>query len=268
MPKADQSSAPRHPLGKLSIYRDFQSHHLRHPRDMAIWMPPGSAIDLRERYPVMILHDGQNLFDPRTSFIPGHTWNAHRAVVRLIRAGRIPPLILVGVYNTGEHRIDEYTPSRDHRRQRGGHAEAYGRMITEELLPWLVLHHRTLPGPRNTALCGSSLGGLAALAIGLRRPEVFGAIAAFSPSLWWDRKFLFRMVAKMPAKTHQRLWIDTGTKEGPGTIEISRSFRDVLVAKGWSEGDDLGYHEAKGAEHTERAWGRRFGRMMEFLVRT
>ena len=263
----DLKAPPRHSLGKLRVHRGFQSRHLHRARDLAIWMPPGFAAEPDARYPVIILHDGQNLFDPKTSFIPGHTWNAHRTVARLIRAGLIPPLVLVGIYNTGEHRIDEYTPTRDPRRQAGGHAGAYGRMIVEELLPWLVEHHRTLPGPRNTALAGSSLGGLATLAIGLRHPEVFGALAAFSPSVWWDRKWIIKSVAKMPRRTHQRLWVDIGTKEGPGMVEVTRDFRDALVAKGWREGDDLGYHEAKGAKHTERAWGRRFGRMLEFLVR-
>ncbi|MCC6745110.1 MAG: alpha/beta hydrolase [Acidobacteria bacterium] len=260
--------APRQAIGKLLVHKAFESKFVKHPRDIAIWMPPGFRTQPEERYPVMILHDGQNLFDPRTSFIPGHTWNAHRPVARMIRAGQIPPLVLVGVYNTGEHRMDEYTPSRDPARKQGGQAAAYGRMIVEELLPWLVANHRTLPGPRNTALGGSSLGGLATLAIGLQRPDVFGALAAFSPSVWWDRKWMVKKVLKMPARTHQRIWLDMGTREGPGMLEVAREFRDALVTKGWSEGEDLGYLEARGAQHTERAWGRRFGMMMEFLVRT
>lgn len=217
---------------------------------------------------MMVLHDGQNLFDPRTAFIPGHTWNAHRKVARLIRSGRIPPLVLVGVYNTGEHRIDEYTPTRDPVRKHGGHVDAYAHMLVDELLPWLVNNHRTLPGPRNTALGGSSLGGLATLAIGLRRPDVFGALAALSPSVWWDRKWMIRMVNRMPTRTHQRLWIDMGTKEGPGMLQVVREFRDALIEKGWREGVDLGYCEVKRAEHTERAWGRRIARVLEFLVRS
>ncbi len=268
MSNALQKAPPRHPQGKLWLHKDFHSPHLEHRRHVIVWTPPGYALDETARFPVMVLHDGQNLFDPRTSFIPGHTWNAHRTTARMIRAGAIPPLVLAGVYNTGEHRIHEYTPTRDSRRQAGGQVDAYGRMIVDDLLPWLVEHYRTLPGPRNTALAGSSLGGLATLAIGLKRPDVFGALAAFSPSIWWDRKFLFRMVARMPARTHQRLWLDMGTKEGPGMLDVARNFRDLLVAKGWREGEDLGYHEAKGAKHNERAWGRRFGKMMEFLVRT
>lgn len=268
MSTAAPKPPPRHALGKLRIHKAFRSNFVENPRDIAIWMPPGAAVNPNERYPVMVLHDGQNLFDPKTSFIPGHSWNAHRTVAKLIRIGRIPPLVLVGVSNTGEHRIDEYTPTRDAVRKAGGKSDLYGRMIVEELLPWLVRNHRTLPGPRNTALGGSSLGGLATLTIGLQRPDVFGALAAFSPSVWWDRRWIFRMVGKMPTRTHQRIWLDMGTKEGPGMLEVARDFRDALVAKGWQQDVDLGYYEAKNAMHTERAWGRRVGRMMEFLVRT
>ncbi|MBK6427861.1 MAG: hypothetical protein IPF82_17240 [Blastocatellia bacterium] len=72
MPKAAHSTAPRHPLGKLRLHKDFYSRHLEHRRNVVVWTPPGYAVDETARFPVMVLHDGQNLFDPKTSFIPGH----------------------------------------------------------------------------------------------------------------------------------------------------------------------------------------------------
>lgn len=268
MSKTNRTTKRRlQPLGKLHRHKDFRSDRLAHARDLIVWTPPGYDLDDEQRYPVVVMHDGQNLFDPKTSYIPGNTWAAHRSVSRLIWAGDLPRMILVGVNHTGEHRIDEYTPTRDAHQKRGGRAEAYGNLIVEDLLPWVAANYRTLEGPRNTALGGSSLGGLATLAIGLRRPDVFGALAAFSPSIWWDKRWIIRMVQGLPARTDQRIWLDMGQKEGPHMLHLARHLRDALVGKGWIEGEDLGYYEARHGKHTERAWGRRFGPALTFLAR-
>ena len=89
----------------------------------------------------------------------------------------------MGIFNTGEHRIEEYTPTRD-RKLGGGHAELYGRMLVEELKPFIESRYRTLSGPTNTGLGGSSLGGLATVYLGFTYPEVFGKLAVLSPSVW------------------------------------------------------------------------------------
>ena len=113
------------------------------------------------------MQDGQNLFDPDTSFQKGNYWRMGETADALIFAGEIEPLIIVGIYNTGEHRIDEYTPVED-RRLGGGQADAYGQMLVEELKPFVDRSYRTLPGPANCGLGGSSLGGLVTLYLGLR----------------------------------------------------------------------------------------------------
>src|SRR5256886_2826321 len=89
-----------------------------------------------KRYPVLYLHDGQNLFDGATSFIPGQEWRVDETAQRLIGAGKIEPLIIVGVYNTGKDRINEYTPAEDPKYKLGGKADLYGRMLVEELKPF------------------------------------------------------------------------------------------------------------------------------------
>ena len=90
------------------------------------------------------MQDGQNLFDPETSFMKGNYWRLGETADALILAGKIEPLVMVGIYNTGEHRIDEYTPVED-RRLGGGHADAYGQMLVEELRPFVA---QTVPGNR------------------------------------------------------------------------------------------------------------------------
>jgi predicted alpha/beta superfamily hydrolase len=138
-------------------------------------------------YPVLYLNDGQNLFDPATSFIKGRTWRVREAADAAIEAGEVEPLIIVGIYNTGDRRLAEYTHERDWQ-MGGGEADSYGELLTRELMPWIAEHYRVRAGREHTGLGGSSLGGLVSLYLGLRYAEVFGRLAVLSPSVWWNHK--------------------------------------------------------------------------------
>ena len=121
-------------------------------------MPPDYERDTHHRYPVLYMHDGQNLFDSSTAF-GGNEWRLDDTAEELIERGAIEPLIIVGIYNTGEQRIHEYTPTAD-AKLGGGKADLYGRMLVEEVRPFIDGTYRTLRGAENTGLGGSSLGGL------------------------------------------------------------------------------------------------------------
>jgi len=179
-------------------------------------------------------------------------------------SGRIEPIIIVGVYNTGEHRVDEYTPTA-RPDGRGGQADAYGRMLVEELKRFIDKTYKTLPGMANTALGGSSLGGLLTLHLGLRYPTTFGKLAVLSPSVWWDERVIVQEVQALQGKTSQRIWLDAGTREDKDVIPDVRLLRDALVAKGWVIPEDLMYFEARGGEHNERSWAKRVGKVLKFL---
>jgi enterochelin esterase-like enzyme len=183
----------------------------------------------------------------------------------LINARAIEPLIVVGVYHMGEGRVAEYTPTRDARVGQGGGAQLYGRMLVEELKPFVDAHYRTLPGAEHTGIGGSSLGGLVSLCTALRYPAVFGKLAALSPSVFWDRRHILGCVAQLNAKLPLRIWLDTGTGEGWYTTEYARMLRDALVAKGWTLDAELNYFEADGATHDEHAWAERVAPMLKFL---
>jgi predicted alpha/beta superfamily hydrolase len=254
--------------GHLRLHLKVASAHLEHPRTVIVALPPGYDDTPGRQFPVLYLQDGQNLFDPATSFIPGHYWAVDRTANALIAAGHIAPLIVVGVYNTGDHRIDEYTPTVDPRVRRGGKADLYGRFLVDELIPFISATYRTHPEPSLTGLGGSSLGGLVSLYLGLQYPHVFGRVAAMSPSAWWDRKAIVRVVKELPSRTPQRIWLDMGTREGRGLTAMARELRDGLVAKGWRPRTDLAYHEARNARHSELAWARRVGPMLQFLYGT
>jgi predicted alpha/beta superfamily hydrolase len=248
----------------LRLHEQFHSRFLPAERNLVVYLPPGYAENPQHRYPVLYLHDGQNLFDGKTAYIPGKDWKADETAEDLINSGAIQPLIMVGIYNTGEQRIQEYTPWPDPKLG-GGHADLYGRMLVEELIPFINQRYRTLPGPGETGLGGSSLGGLVTLYLGLRYPEVFGKLAVLSPSIWWDNKYMLDFVDRIGLKPRLKIWLDVGTAEGEDTLKNAEQVRDELLKCGWVEGDDLRYAEFKGARHEETAWGARVAPILKFL---
>jgi predicted alpha/beta superfamily hydrolase len=247
----------------LQIHRRFAAQHLGNRRDIAVWLPPGYH-DSRERYPVFYLQDGQNLFDPATAFA-GQDWRAGATADEMTAKNEIRPVILVGVYHTGVHRISEYTPTRDRRRRKGGKADRYARMLAREIKPFIDREYRTLKGAANAAVGGSSLGALASLMGAMEYPRVFGAAAVISPSVWWDDRSILRFVCTHKGTARPRIWLDVGTAEGAGVVEDTRALRDALLEHGWRCGADLQYQEIEGAPHSETAWGARFGAVLAYL---
>src|SRR4029077_17622035 len=137
--------------------------------------------------------------------------------------------------------------------------------LTEEVLPFAQNEYRTLPGPANTGLGGSSLGGLVTLYIGLKMPRIFGKLAALSPSVWWNQRVIARFAESARVFPRPRIWLDTATREGPRVVQDVENFREVLLEKGWRLGEDLYYARVEGAEHNEAAWAQRVGPFLQFL---
>ena len=267
-PKAPAPAPPaRLPslTGTFRTHANFPSRFLAKGRDVLVYLPPGydAPGNRARRYPVLYLHDGQNVFDGATSFLPNREWRVDETAQALIEEKAIEPLLIVAVYNAGADRNDEYTPTRGERF--GGKADAYGRMLVEELKPFIDRTYRTRKDAANTGLGGSSFGGLVSLYLGLKYPDVFGKLAVVSPSVWWDSRFPLRQVAALAAHPPLRIWMDMGTGEGERSVADARALRDALVAKGWTPGKDLSYLEAPGAEHNEDAWARRVEPMLRFL---
>jgi len=251
--------------GDFRTHTKFHSKFLPTDRDLLVYLPPGYEKEKRRRYPVLYLHDGQNLFDGATSFIPGQEWRVDETAQALITSKAIEPLIIVGIYNTGKERVEEYTPSADPKFKVGGKADLYGRLIVEELKPFVDSHYRTKRDASHTGLGGSSLGGLVTLYLGLRYQKVFGKLAVVSPSVWWDDKRIVRDVEALKSPTRARIWLDMGTDEGEFAARDARTLRDALVARGWRLERDMKYFEAVGAKHSETAWAERVEPMLKFL---
>lgn len=255
--------------GNIESHPAFESRILGNRRDVLVYLPPGYRRARSRRFPVLYLHDGQNVFDAATAF--GNVeWSADETAQRLVEQKLIEPVIIVAVANTGENRIHEYAPSRGRleegkRRRSKGLLRQYGAFLSHELKPFIDARYRTLTEPEHTGLGGSSLGGLATIALGLWFPNVFRRLAVMSPSIWWDDCVLYKLVAKLDEekKPPLKIWLDTGTNE-PGW-ERARVLRDGLLEKGWRLHDDLHYFEDEGAGHSEGAWAHRFDAVLRFL---
>jgi predicted alpha/beta superfamily hydrolase len=260
---SDLAANPRY-----EVY-EFHSAILPDDRDIAVYLPPQYfEEEFKElRFPVFYLHDGQNLFDGLTSYIPGRTWRANTTADELVLANKIEPVILVGVANTGLRRMAEYTPTRDFK-MGGGEGRSYGRLLSEEVKTFIDATYRTLPNPANTALGGSSLGGLISLYLGLENPDIWGKLAVMSPSLWWDHRSIFEFLPRQnprPEVPAVKIWIDMGTAEGMRHVRDADLLYSRLTKAGFRPGTDVVYTKVQGAVHNEEAWADRFGAILEFL---
>ncbi|MET0856690.1 MAG: alpha/beta hydrolase-fold protein [Telluria sp.] len=237
------------PFGKVSVKPGFESPQLKNTRSLRIYLPPSYEENPAKRYPVLYMHDGQNLFDARTAAY-GTEWGIDETVNRLVATGKMDEVIVVGIDNTPD-RIPEYTPCCD-RKHGGGTLAGYEAFIVDTLKPAIDKMLRTLPGKEHTAIMGSSLGGIASVVIAQHRPDVFSKAGGVSSSFWWNDKAL---VAKVPARVPVKFYIDAGTN-GDG-LEETMLMRDAMLAQGYVAGTDLFYFAAEGGRHNEKSWAAR-----------
>ena len=249
--------------GRIEHIPEFMSKIFGNLRQVTVYLPAGYDEREDRRYPVLYMQDGQNLFDASRAYVPGQHWRLQEAADGAIGERAAEPMIIVGVDHAGPARIDEYTPVIDPRHKGGGRAGDYARMLIEELKPMIDARYRTRVDAENTAIGGSSLGGLVSLWITLEHPQVFRRAAAMSPSVWWSGNAILNDVDAYQGP-RPRLWVDTGGREGYETLSNARKLRDRLAAKGWDE-DTFRYFEDHRGDHSERAWGRRVRQALEFL---
>ena len=252
-------------VGGLAHYPAITSRFLTQAHELVVCVPPGYDTDTDRYYPVVYLHDGQNVFDEYPMAPFGVQWGVDTTARALIHAGALEPIILVAIGNAGRDRIDEYTPTRDAGHDAGGLADRYGQMLAYEIKPFIDRHYRTKRDAANTGLIGSSLGGLLTLHLGLTHPAIFGKLALLSPSVWWDDRWIVRqLVTNVGGRPDLTIWLDVGTLE-KRMLRGARLLCRVLQRRGWRLGENLEYAEIEGALHDERSWGLRIGRVLRFL---
>lgn len=240
--------------GTLEVLPSVHSPQLGNDRPVVIYLPPSYRHVPECRYPVIYLHDGQNLFDRTTSYI-GVEWGVDETLEALSTEGI--EAIAVGIWNT-EQRMSEYSPFPNWFMGRG---EAYLDFIVDTVMPTIAQLYRVLPGRNNTVLFGSSMGGLISLYGFITRPHIFGRVGAMSPAFWVGNGMMHTVVRERPF-VPGRIYIDHGTREyNPYRM------RDVLLEKGYRLGEDLVYLSERGGEHDERAWARRLPNALRFLLK-
>ncbi len=251
---------------RLHLHREFASIYLPDKRDLIVYLPPGYNPHAERAYPVLYLHDGQNLFDGRTSFIPGRTWELREQADAAIEAGEVEPLVIVGIYNTGGRRLAEYTHERNWQ-MGGGEADSYSLLVTRELMPWIAGRYRVRTDREGTGMGGSSLGGLVTLYMGLRHAEKFGRLALLSPSVWWNHKSILGYLNERAPEIWERprIWLDVGDREGNRTLHDAEHLARRLKANGWRPDENLHFERIHGGSHDEASWSRRAQPMLRFL---
>jgi predicted alpha/beta superfamily hydrolase len=250
------------------------------PRDIIVWLPPGyddqpARSDPEQearpvdRYPVLYMHDGQNIIDPATSSF-GTDWEVDETCTRLIAEKKIPPLIVVGIYNTPQ-RNQEYLP--------GAKGTAYMSFVINELKPFIDTQYRTKPGRESTFVGGSSAGGLSAFMLAWEHPDVFGGAICMSPAFRLEKDlaahdsdavsidYVTTVERSRPPKLPTFFYIDIG---GQGLETRLQPGVDAMLAalkfKGLREGRDIGYIRDPAAQHFEGAWAKRFPASLEALL--
>jgi len=245
--------------GNVKRLEALWSPQLENRRDILVYLPP-SYEPGRRRYPVLYMHDGQNLFDQATSF--AGEWHVDGTMEVLGRRGI--EAIVVAIFNLGEHRLDEYSPFPD--KMGGGKGDLYLDFIVQTLKPIIDRDFRTLPDREHTCVAGSSMGGLISLYAYFRNPETFGVAGVMSPALWFANRAVFDYVENAPFSAG-KIYLDIGTREGVQTLADVRRMRDLLVKKGYRLRRDLFYVEESGAAHEEAAWRRRIRFAVPFFLR-
>lgn len=259
-------------------FENFTSRHVP-PRHVDVWLPPGYD-DGHGRYPVLYMHDGQNCFNPQEASF-GVAWEAQHALERLIATGEARPAIIVGIWNVAPRRWIEYRPARPFdylskstRRKvlagLGGppKSDAYLAFIVEELKPHIDGRFRTLPDSGDTAVMGSSMGGLISLYALCEYPDVFGAAGCVSTH-WPAVEGVITpyLRDRLPDPASHRLYFDYGTHTLDALYRPLQERVDAVVAAaGYTSGVNWLTRAYPGTGHFELDWQRRVHVPLRFLL--
>lgn len=244
---------PHSAVGDVRIMPQVWIPQLETKRDILIYAPPSYNTSAK-RYPVIYMHDGQNLFDIATAYA-GHDWRVGETMEALSVEGY--EALIVGIDHGGEQRLVEYNPFPGKFPGRGAEHVAF---LCDTLKPFIDSVFRTRPEHAATGVFGSSMGGLISLYAFFSHPQVFGLCGAMSPSLFVNQNAIIGY-ARAAAWNEGRIYLDNGTRE-----PSARPMYDALRAKGYRSRRHLKYVNERGARHTENAWARRLPNALRFLL--
>lgn len=265
--------------GTVIKVEDFASDYVK-PRHLEIWLPPSYDAALDARYPVLYMHDGQNLFDPAQSQYSQTDWGVDEAMTRLIEQGKVREAIVVGIWST-DLRNPEYFPEKaaDAYADRfydefpefdadAIQSDNYLRFVVHELKPYVDETYRTKTGRDDTFIMGSSMGGLISAYAISEYPEVFGGAGCVSTHFpMGDGAIVEYLSDKLPDPATHKLYFDYGTETLDYNYEGYQDRMDAAVlAAGYVRGENWMTEKFEGAEHSERAWRARVHVPLTFLL--
>jgi predicted alpha/beta superfamily hydrolase len=254
-------------------------------RTIRVYLPSSLEINPDLKLPVIYMHDGQNLFDRSTSAY-GHIWDVHNTIESKLNDS-FKGVIVVGIDNGGGlERLDEYSPWVSTKveelkelnlegRNVGGLGEKYSLDLVNTLKPYIDNKYPVLTDKSNTYIIGSSMGGVISLYIGVKYPEIFSSVGAFSTAVWFCEEELLNYIKNIDIKSNQRWYLDIGTNETSnpnyeafnkiyvdGTMNVYNSLKTIGV-----KDDNIKLIIEDGAVHNEDAWARRFKNAFEWIIR-
>lgn len=237
----------------------FSMPGLKRERTVRLYLPPGYERS-REHYPVLYMHDGQNLFDEATAYA-GKEWGVDEALNRLAREQNLR-VIVVGIDNGGADRIHELN-AWDNPAYGKGEGARYMAFIVEVLKPWVDAHYRTLPDRRHTAIMGSSMGGLISSYAVSHYARVFASAGIFSPAYWMAPQ-VFSDTEKHPPPRGERIYFYAGGSENELMVPDMKRMVTVLRSTGLPA-SNLEVHVDPVGRHNEDAWRAEFPRAVRWL---
>jgi predicted alpha/beta superfamily hydrolase len=252
------------------------SPQLQNFRPVIVYTPPSYNENPYKKYDVLVMHDGQNLFNASTSSF-GTAWNCQSTLDRLVVQGDMREVIVVGPYNTA-NRTYEYTYSADPTVHDGGGGDAYLDFLESSVYPWVQSTYRVRPlvpgtgaGSSRWAMLGSSLGGLLSCYAGWTRPNVYDRVGCMSSSFWWNSEDFNNTVLEHPppagpAHPDVVFYLDSGNA-GPDNDDVVQTHTvfEHLTSAGYALNSTLYYYTQPGGQHSERYWGERFNIPMQDL---
>ncbi|WP_192820609.1 alpha/beta hydrolase [Rufibacter sp. LB8] len=255
-----QVPAKKHTATAQVIVMDsaFYMPQLKRSRRVWLYLPPSYATS-NKKYPVLYMHDGQNLFDAYYSF--SGEWGIDETLDSLYKATG-HEVIVVGIDNGGSERMNEYTPWKNEK-YGGGLGEAYIDFLAQTLKPYIDANYRTKKGRKDTAIAGSSMGGLISLYAILKHPNVFGNAGVLSPAFWVSPE-LYSFAEQAALGKKARIFLMAGAMEGPQMVsDITRMH--ALLLKKEVKPTQISYELHADGTHTEAYWKREFPAVVNWL---
>ncbi|MFH0735189.1 MAG: alpha/beta hydrolase-fold protein [bacterium] len=233
--------------GTVNYHRQMPYDGLQ-PRDVFVWLPYNYELDKNKHYPVLYMHDGQNIFNPQTASF-GYDWQIDETADSLIKQGKIPPFIIVGINNTPD-RMLEYTNS--------DLGYKYMKYIVEDLKPFIDSTYRTLKNRDNCYTGGSSAGGLISFMLLWEYNNIFSKALCFSPAFKIEELDYVTTVYNTKEKKDIKVYIANGGKNleerlQPGITEMI----NLLEEKGYQKNKDFWFNKFEEDDHSEKSWAKR-----------